>query len=156
MPDLLRGFALGQTPTLRNPRHIRPWQHVLDCLKGYLGLVDSMLAGSVDNSAWNFGPLPSGLKTVEEVAQCAAGEWGHGATVLSGESSSTLEAPTLTLDSTKAREVLGWRDTLDFPESVGWTVDWTKRVGAGERARDVTEDQISEFVQAARRPNALT
>lgn len=143
-PDLLRGFSAGAPVPIRNPRAVRPWQHVLDCLNGYALLLDALLVGD-GRGAWNFGPEPDSFRTVAEAADLAALDWGPGASWTGDNGDHPHEAELLTLDATRARTELGWHDRLDFEASVRWTVDWSIRVAAGESARDVTLSQIDAF-----------
>ena len=144
LPDLMRGFAAGESVPLRFPDAVRPWQHVLDCLNGYLMLIDAMLAGA-GVGAWNIGPDPAGFRTVREVAERAAADWGDGAHLREAEGSQPHEAALLTLDAGRARRELGWHDRLSVDDAVRWTVDWTRLVQSGASARDVTRRQIEAF-----------
>ena len=145
LPDLIRGFE-SQTPAaIRNPDAIRPWQHVLDCLNGYLLLLDALQHGD-GVGAWNFGPDPGSFRTVREVADRAARDWGNNAAWVVDDQAHPHEEPLLTLDSSRARTELSWRDILTFDETVQWTVDWSRRVHAGEAPADVTGDQIRMFI----------
>ena len=144
LPDLMRGFAAGESVPLRFPDAVRPWQHVLDCLNGYLMLIDAMLAGA-GVGAWNIGPDPAGFRTVREVAERAAADWGDGAHLREAEGSQPHEAALLTLDAGRARRELGWHDRLSVDDAVRWTVDWTRLVQGGASARDVTRRQIEAF-----------
>lgn len=145
-PDLMRAFASGKPASLRYPGAVRPWQHVLDCLNGYLMLVEALLAlGSSAEGAWNIGPDPSAFRTVAEAASLAASLWGPEASWQEAGGDHPHEAGLLTLDATRARTELGWHDRLDFSTAVTWTVDWAKRVAAGESAREATLSQIEAF-----------
>ena len=143
-PDLLRGFAQNKSVPLRYPDAVRPWQHVLDCLVGYLALVDALLDGR-GAGAWNFGPNPASMRTVADAATAAARVWGADAAWIDASGDHPHEATLLTLDSSRARAELGWRDHLDFTEAVGWTVDWARRVQSGADPRDVTIDQVRAY-----------
>ncbi len=149
MPDLLHAFASGEPARLRYPDAVRPWQHVLDCLHGYVLLVDALLDGS-GAGAWNFGPDPGSFRTVRDTADLAASAWADGARWVADDDEHPHEAALLTLDATRARRELGWVDVLGFEQAVTWTVDWSKRVRAGENALDVTLDQIDEYSRLAR------
>lgn len=144
MPDLLRAFGLGEIALLRYPGAVRPWQHVLDCLNGYLAVIDALVAGK-GAGAWNFGPSSSSFRTVREVADLAAASWGSGASWTSSTGEHPHEAELLTLDASKAVDELSWSNRLDFAEAVSWTVDWSRLVSSGSGAREVTMEQISAF-----------
>jgi CDP-glucose 4,6-dehydratase len=144
--DLLNSFANSEVPGIRYPNAVRPWQHVLDCVNGYVALADALIAGE-GLGEWNFGPGTESFVPVRDIANRAADMWGEGATwVDQSDKQHFHEANLLALDATKAEEKLNWRNNLTFDESLAWTVDWHKRVvRSGENPRSVTEDQISEF-----------
>lgn len=144
LPDLIRAFGSGETADVRFPDAVRPWQHVLDCLHGYLLLVDALLEGH-GTGAWNFGPPPESWRTVSELADTAAQAWGGVASWATSASEHPHEAALLMLDSTRARTALHWRDELAFEQAVKWTVEWARNVAAGESARDASLRQIRAF-----------
>jgi CDP-glucose 4,6-dehydratase len=144
LPDLLRSFEAGKPADIRYPDAVRPWQHVLDCLNGYVLLSKAVQSGEA-TGAWNFGPPAESFRTVAEVANLASATWGSGATWTSEAGNHPHEAALLTLDATRAREELNWNDRLSFAESVRWTVEWTKRVHAGEKPLSVVLDQLAQF-----------
>ena len=147
LPDLIRGFANGQVPIVRNPHAVRPWQHVLDCLNGYCQLIDVMQKGSSD-LAWNFGPDPSSFRTVADAATSAAHAWGPSAEWRAvPEEGAVHETTMLTLNAERARATLNWSDRLSFDEAITWTIDWAKAVADGSNPRDVTETQIRAFAK---------
>lgn len=151
LPDLVRSFSAGDSASIRYPFAVRPWQHVLDCLNGYCMLLDAVLDGSVAQEAWNFGPGPEGFRTVADVADLAAREWGDGATwhdVSGGEH--PHEAELLALDATAARTKLGWDDRLTFTDAVQWTVDWHMAVREGIDPLAATLTQLTAFALAQR------
>ena len=148
-PDLVRSFASGEPAGLRAPASVRPWQHVLDCLQGYLALVDHLLDTHSAGDAWNFGPDPGSFKTVAQAATVAAELWGDGASWESVADNGPHEASMLTLDSTKARDQLGWSDRLSFEEAIEWTIRWSKEVEAGRDPWEVTQEQIAAFADRA-------
>ncbi|MGD1237788.1 CDP-glucose 4,6-dehydratase [Mycobacterium seoulense] len=144
LPDLIMAYARGQAPILRFPRAVRPWQHVLDCLNGYLTLVDALLSG-FGLGQWNFGPSRDSFIEVGQVATLAAELWGGGAQWVLDGGDHPQEANLLALDSTKAHYQLGWRDRLNFRDAVAWTVEWERRVHAGADPLAVTQQQIAAF-----------
>ena len=137
-------IASGQTPRLRFPRAVRPWQHVLDCLNGYLTLADALLAGS-GQGEWNFGPGRDSFVEVGQVATLVAELWGGGAHWELDDGEHPHEANLLALDTSKAQRELGWRNRLGFHDAVAWTVDWERRVHAGADPLTVTREQIAAF-----------
>jgi CDP-glucose 4,6-dehydratase len=146
MPDIARALLAGEAVALRNPSAVRPWQHVLDCLSGYLLLADALIAGTGEG-AWNFGPEPSSFRTVQETAEYAQQWWGSKSGWITDDAIHPHEAGLLTLDATRARNELRWRDELDYQEAIAWTLDWTRRVQGGEAAFDVCMSQIKAFEQ---------
>lgn len=143
-PDLIRGFCADEPVIIRNPAAVRPWQHVLDCLHGYLLLVDALLQGE-GLGAWNFGPNAQSFRTVGDAADCAARRWGSTAGWVSDDADHPHEAELLTLNADRARKELGWADRLDFDEAVTWTIDWAKDVHLGADARQTSLQQIADF-----------
>lgn len=145
LPDLMSGFGAGAVVPLRYPDAVRPWQHVLDCLRGYLLLMDRTLANSLPYVEWNFGPGPESFKTVAEVADLAASYWGPGAVWENVGGDHPLEAELLALDAGRARTELGWQDRLNFDSAVNWTVTWYREALAGRDTLELTRSQISQF-----------
>ena len=143
LPDLLNAYSRGESPELRYPAAVRPWQHVLDCLNGYLTLVDALLEGR-GQGAWNFGPEVDSFRTVGQVNQKVAQMYGQDPEYSLAENQPD-EAGLLVLDSRKAQVELGWRNRLGFDRAVEWTVEWHQHVADGGDPRDVTTKQIDEF-----------
>ena len=134
LPDLIGAYSSGETPVLRYPNAVRPWQHVLDCLNGYLTLVDALLDGR-GQGAWNFGPDIDSFVTVGEVADFVAELLGRGPGYgIAG--SQPEEAGLLALDAWKAKVQLGWRNRLSLRQALEWTVEWSPTV---------TLTQLQEF-----------
>jgi CDP-glucose 4,6-dehydratase len=144
LPDLLESFSRGEPTTIRYPGAVRPWQHVLDCLNGYLTLSEALLDGR-GTGAWNIGPGRQSFVTVGELADLAARLWGDGASWTRDASEHPHEANLLALDAAKVERELGWHNRLGFAKSVEWTVDWDTRVRDGVDARAVTEAQLDAF-----------
>lgn len=127
IPDCIRAFSRNEAVMLRYPRAVRPWQHVLDALAGYVVLAQTLAGdgGAEAEGAWNFGPDPAGEATVAEVASGVARLWGGGATVKTEKATTALhEAAVLRLDSTKARTKLNWRPQCSFEHGLSETVAW--------------------------------
>jgi CDP-glucose 4,6-dehydratase len=145
VPDAMRAFGRGEALLLRNPTHVRPWQHVLDPLGGYLALAASLWADPVRHaSAWNFGPTEDGV-TTGALADALAALWGDGAKVEHGQVTGPHETTTLRLDATRARSELGWRPRLALDEGLAWTVEWHKAANRGEDLQALSSSQIGWY-----------
>ena len=144
IPDLVNCYTSGLTPQLRAPNSVRPWQHVLDCLNGYLLLVDALLIGKGEG-AWNFGPDQKQARTVSEVSELAGAIWGTENKWKQDLTKYPQEANLLTLNSDKARTNLSWQDKLNFEESVSWTMNWYKSVYTGSSPLEESLQNIKEF-----------
>jgi CDP-glucose 4,6-dehydratase len=145
----VRSYSTGNIPVIRNPDSVRPWQHVLDCLNGYLMLVDSMLLSGASGE-WNFGPNHLARHTVSEVIETFARAYGHaGQSWEQDNGFNPPESNFLLLDSGKARSLLGWEDLLDFSSSISWSADWYKNSNA-LNAQELTQMQINEFIKLRR------
>lgn len=129
---------------MRYPDAVRPWQHVLDCLNGYLVLADALLLGG-GAGQWNFGPGRDSFVAVGRVAELVAELWGGGAAWVTDGGDHPHEATLLALDASKAEGELGWRNRLTFAESIALAVAWERAVRSGEDARQVTLAQITDF-----------
>jgi CDP-glucose 4,6-dehydratase len=146
VPDVVSALANGTSPRIRNPRSIRPWQHVLEPLSGYLLLAERLFSEHQTLSeSWNFGPNPDAVQTVSAVADAICGAWGEGASWPRDEVPQPHEAGILTVDSSKARRRLAWRPRLDYTDAVGWTVEWYKAHAAGADMADQTRRQLQRF-----------
>ena len=144
IPDLIHSFSSEITPKLRAPTSVRPWQHVLDCLNGYLMLIDEVIQKRAEG-AWNFGPKENQFKTVADVADIAGAMWGVEKNWESDLGKHPHEASMLILNSNKARAELGWSENLSFEQSVEWTINWYKNVNAGNDPLEETLRNIREF-----------
>ena len=144
-PDLLNAYLSGEAPVLRYPEAVRPWQHVLDCLNGYLKLSDALLSGN-GQGEWNFGPETSSFVNVGDVATYVREIVGESAPnwTTTGEPQ-PHEANLLSLDARKAELELNWHNKLSFKESLKWTVDWQVAVNNGTAATDTCKSQIEAF-----------
>ncbi|CTQ54749.1 CDP-glucose 4,6-dehydratase [Roseibium album] len=148
IPDCIRAFEAGEPVVLRNPGAIRPWQHVLEPLAGYLRLAELLCGpdGSAYAETWNLGPDAGGEADVHTTAMGIAAAWQDEAKVDCGQTDATrAESNHLRLESTKARTILGWRSVWSFTETLDKTVAWYTQVRDGADARDVTLAQIEQF-----------
>jgi CDP-glucose 4,6-dehydratase len=145
IPDLVNGYSSGKVPALRYPQAIRPWQHVLDCLNGYLTLINHQITYGT-TGAWNFGPDLKDMHSVGALVNTFANTWGVQKpywVLESGEQ--PHEASNLLLNSEKARKSLDWSDKLDFTKSIEWTVNWYKTNIQG-CSLEITKTQIRDFL----------
>ena len=145
LPDLVKAFSTGKSGIVRNPESVRPWQHVLDCLAGYISLAEALLSGNARSGAYNFGPAPESPIQVAEVASIAASVWGEHAKWAPQELLQPHESSFLLLDSEKSKSILGWSEKLTSKDAIQWSIEWSKRESTGELARALTQEQLSTF-----------
>lgn len=146
VPDLVRSFSQATPAVLRNPQAIRPWQHVLDALSGYI-LLAQRLYGNTERfgEAWNFGPDVDQIVTVERVTDLVCKAWGDGVSWTLDQGANPHEAHLLKLDSSKARAALGWQPRLDLVTSIQWSVDWYRTAAAAGDVVSLTFEQIEAY-----------
>lgn len=148
IPDCLRAFSENGPVLLRFPDAVRPWQHVLEPLAGYLALAAHLLsdAGSEIEKAWNFGPDPSDTARVGDVADRLASLWGDSAKVVRETGGDNPhEAGLLTLDSSAARHRLGWKPQWDLETALQHTVDWHRAWLRGDNMHNYSLRQIEVY-----------
>ncbi len=146
IPDLIRGFLESKPVRIRNPGAIRPWQHVLDPLAGYLALGQRLLKNEpMYASAWNFGPSDEETWTVGQVASVMAAKWGGGASWETDGLPSPHEATYLKLDASRARAELGWAPKLKLENTLNWVVEWFRAWQNNCNMREFTSRQISSY-----------
>jgi CDP-glucose 4,6-dehydratase len=152
VPDLVRGLPRNQQAELRNPKSLRPWQHALEPLGGYL-LLGAKLAGPSGEDyaqAWNFGPLPTDVRNVGELAAALLERWGREGWKDVSDPTALHEAGLLRLSIDKAVSGLGWRPVWDFADTVARTADWYAAVIAGTlSARAACERDLDAYLAAA-------
>ncbi|MCU1492524.1 MAG: CDP-glucose 4,6-dehydratase [Acidimicrobiaceae bacterium] len=152
VPDCARAVRGGQAVVLRRPDAVRPWQHVLDAVSGYIRLGDALMREPKSFSqAWNFGPSADAAATVGEFVATLVAKWRElGAAVLEPvlESAPVPERGVLTLDSSKAHAMLGWHPVLDLDATIDWTVEWYAAAlrSSGFDARATTAAQVARFL----------
>jgi len=146
IPDIIRAF-LRETPVaIRNPGSIRPWQHVLEPLSGYLALVEHLWEGGQEfASGWNFGPSDSDARPVLWIVQEIISQWGAGASYEQDHQPHVHEANYLKLDSSKARNLLGWSPRLNLAKTLQWLVVWYQAHQKGEDMFKLTLSQIKDY-----------
>jgi CDP-glucose 4,6-dehydratase len=153
IPDAVRALTVGDAIVVRNPEAVRPWQHVLEPLSGYLWLAALMLRdGHRYAGPWNFGPLDQGERPVRWVVDRFLVEWGSGSWMTPADAGPLPhEAHRLSLNSAKAREQLGWAPVWDGPTAVRQTASWYRDFYRDPgRARDLLDDQLTTYQDDAR------
>jgi len=152
LPDAVRAFGAGRPLVLRHPNATRPWQHVLDAVRGTLLLAehDATDESSAEDVAWNLGPASEGEVRVAEVADVAARAWGEGASWRHERDDSIPEAARLRLSSAKAAQRLGWHCAWDVTRSVKESVAWYRAHARGDDMMEVTDRQIAAHAADAR------
>jgi CDP-glucose 4,6-dehydratase len=146
IPDLIRAFLAGQSCLIRNPSAIRPWQFVLEPLRGYLMLAKRLTEEPERfASGWNFGPADSDAKPVSWIAETLARLWGGEAAWRHDAGSHPHEARYLKLDVSKAGTYLDWHPLFPLREALDWIVEWYRAFQAGGNLRKLTESQIEQY-----------
>jgi CDP-glucose 4,6-dehydratase len=151
IPDAIRAFAAGEVLEIRNPQAMRPWQHVLEPLSGYLLLAERLYdQGAVFAEGWNFGPGTDSEQTVASLIEKLIAMWGNGAQWKNAGGDNPHEATFLKLDSSKAHFKLGWRPRLGFDDALRLTAAWHQQdlKNSVSSMRDFTLGQIREYVGA--------
>lgn len=157
IPDVLRGIVAGEPVLIRSPDAVRPWQHVVEPLAGYLRLAEALSEdGSSYSEAWNFGPGEGDLMTVGEVTKYLTRAWGPAARWTLDATQQPHETRFLRLDSGKARERLGWTARLSTRQALDWVVDWHRAHQDGADMKALTLRQIGDYLALAAELDAGT
>lgn len=145
LPDTVRAVLSRAPMKIRNPNAVRPWQHVLDPLYGYLRLVEvAYQKGTVCHRAWNFGPSLDGIATVSTVLDGFLTAWGEPYTY-EVEKSDFVETESLQIDASLAQQVLGWKSKLRLEDALSWTADWYQAYRKNENLQHITLKQIERY-----------
>ncbi|MEA2352357.1 MAG: CDP-glucose 4,6-dehydratase [Thermoleophilaceae bacterium] len=156
VPDAMRAAADGGELVVRNPDAVRPWQHVLNPLSGYLELVERLWDDRSAAGAWNLGPDPGDELPVRAIADRICELWGEGLAWRAEGDGGPPETALLRLDSTKACEQLGWSPAWDLDEALAATVDWHRAHAGGADVGELCARQIADYAAARtrkKRPN---
>ena len=146
VPDIVRAWSIDEEVVIRRPNAVRPWQHVLEPLAGYLQLAERLAAGDDGFSeGWNFGPSEHDTRPVGWIVERMAERWGADTPWRVCDEGGPHEANLLRLDSSKARHQLGWQPQLSLDTAIDWIVDWYRGFYQGESARALTLDQIDRY-----------
>jgi CDP-glucose 4,6-dehydratase len=146
VPDILRAFERNEPVVIRNPQSIRPWQHVLEPLSGYLALAERLLLeGAPWAESWNFGPEHADARPVQWIVEEMVRAWGGTASWRLDIEQHPHEATYLKLDTSKAVSRLGWRPRWRLPVALACIVDWHRAWRAGADARSLCLEQIRQY-----------
>jgi CDP-glucose 4,6-dehydratase len=146
VPDVISAFVEGRSVAIRSPTAIRPWQHVLEPLSGYLLLAERLFHDPAAYSeGWNFGPRDDDAKPVSWLVRRLAELWGSAAKWSASSGAEVHEAHYLKLDCSKARARLGWSPRLDLDAALTWVVEWYRAHDSGLDAGALAEEQIHRY-----------
>ncbi len=143
--DVMRGVLSERPICLRNPASVRPWQHVLNPLSGYLVLAQALWSSREPASGWNFGPAEEDAQPVRAIVEHISALWPEPLHWIEDPGPHPREARYLKLDSSRARTCLGWRPRWGLPEGLNAVVDWYLALREGQDMRAVTLGQIASF-----------
>lgn len=151
IPDIMRAIMDGKPVNIRNPHAIRPWQHVLEPLSGYLLLAQKLYEeGAGYAEGWNFGPKDEDAKPVQWIVERLIESWGEGASWVLDKGDHPHEANYLKLDCSKAKARLNWQPRWYLDEALDRIVDWQKKYQQGADMKAVTLEQINLYSKGAR------
>jgi CDP-glucose 4,6-dehydratase len=150
IPDVMNAAVSGRPIRIRNPEAVRPWQHVLNPLSGYLMLAESLTLSADFGGGWNFGPAASDVQTVRWIAERISERWDRSLSWEADAGPHPHEAHYLALDSSKARDRLGWVPAWDVASALDAVVDWHRALRDGADLRRTTLAQIEKFADATR------
>lgn len=149
IPDIMRGVLDGKTIRIRRPDAVRPWQHVLNPVAGYIDLASALLGPGDFGSGWNFGPDPGDTKPVGEIIEILEQRWPGGFAWEVDEGPHPHEASFLSLDSSKARRHLGWEPAWGIERAIDAIVEWFEGYRAGADMRELSEEQVAAYEAAS-------
>ena len=150
VPETIAAFLNTEAVVLRHPQAVRPWQHVLDCLCGYVTLAEALATDAVTYSGeWNFGPRDADASSVSHVVESLASEWGIKQPWIQDKVVHAHEAQQLRLDVSKATHDLSWRCYLPIDDALQWVASWYRDYYSGRDARRLCLEQIDRYVQRA-------
>jgi CDP-glucose 4,6-dehydratase len=146
IPDIMAAFMQKRPVEIRYPESIRPWQHVLEPLNGYLLLIEHLWEhGEKFTGGWNFGPADEDARPVMWIVERLIKLWGDGASCEVDTQEHPHEANYLKLDCSKARQLLKWKPQLNLDSALEWVANWYQEYHRGGNLRDLTEAQITEY-----------
>jgi CDP-glucose 4,6-dehydratase len=146
IPDILNSILNKEKVKLRCPNAVRPWQNVLEPLRGYLMLAEKLfLKGSEYSGAWNFGPSKKDEKTVRWIVESLHNRWSDGLEISLDNISAYKESSSLRLDSSKSNKKLDWQPLLDLDTTLDYIVNWNKDFLSGIEAKEICMKQIKNY-----------
>lgn len=146
IPDIMNAFMDNRAVNIRYPNAIRPWQHALEPLRGYLRLAEKLWHhGNKFTGAWNFGPDDQDARSVSWIADYITHLWGGSARWKSDSDPHPHEATYLKLDCSKAKSLLGWSPKLNLTTTLEWIVEWYQAYLQKKDMREITEAEISRY-----------
>lgn len=150
VPDILRAIEAGRPVAVRHPNAVRPWQHVLDPLHGYLLLAEKLFTeGAAFAQAWNFGPADEDARPVAWVIEELIRRWQHKPGWKQDGAPAPHETQRLLLDSSKARAHLGWRPRVALDQALEWIARWHQQHRQGADMHAFCEAQLGAFAEEA-------
>lgn len=148
IPDIVRRLLVNKSVGIRNANAIRPWQHVLDPLSGYLLLAEKLYSGEPVDEAWNFGPDEESFQNVAWLTDYVCKKFGEAATWFIEDEPQPHESIILKLDCAKAHRRLQWESKLDIRRTLDWTIEWYQRYQDDSASiQDYTIQQIDDFLE---------
>ena len=149
VPDLIRSFYQSVPAVIRNPNSLRPWQHVLDPISGYIKIAQRLMSKQGIATAYNFGPGDESKLNVESMAKIACSIWGGSSDyVIRSEPNQASESVLLWLSSERAHHDLGWKNELDASTAIKWTIDW-ERESRETDSLTAIDSQINKYFEGA-------
>jgi len=146
IPDCVRALLRGEKIAIRNPHAIRPWQHVLEPLSGYMFLAQKLYEeGACFAAGWNFGPDDNDAKPVEWIVRRMCADWGEGASYEIDRGEHPHEAHYLKLDCSKAKAELGWHPRWNLDTAIDRSIEWARAYQQNRNLRDICLQQIEEY-----------
>lgn len=150
VPDCIRALLKGEQIVIRNPEAVRPWQHVLEPLSGYLLLAEKLyIDGPSYSAAWNFGPYDYDSRSVKWLADKLCTKWGKNASFTVDKKHHPYEAHYLKLDCSKAKSELGWHSRWNLEKTLDSIIDWTKAYLDGKDLTKICLEQIEVYLSTS-------
>ena len=148
VPDCMRAILAGKPIVIRNPHSIRPWQHVLEPLSGYLCLAEKMVGNGLKYSeSWNFGPPDIDCQTVGYLVKSLCKKWGPKATYVYDKKRGPHEASFLKLDCEKSHTTLGWKPQWNIEQALNKTIEWIQRYKVQKNIVYLCNRQIEDYIK---------